>query len=83
MKQSGVYKLGFIGENKFYVGISSNLEERFRSHRSALQQRHGENRKLQNMYDKLGRDSVYFEVIEFLLEKRYFVLTGASLKTQE
>lgn len=86
MKQSGIYKLGFIGESRFYVGSSSNLEKRFRSHKSALQQRHGENRKVQNLYDKLGKDSVYFEVIEFceesdLLEREYFYINSMKNKT--
>lgn len=79
MKESGVYKIGFIGERKVYIGSSSDLKERFRSHKSALQQRHGENKRVQDLYDSLGKELMYFEVVELceesdLLEREYFYI---------
>lgn len=85
MKESGVYKLGFVGEDKVYIGSSSDLNGRFQGHKSALQQRKGENKRVQDIYDRLGKNSMYFEIIELckksdLLEREYFYINSLKGK---
>ena len=50
--------------NKAYIGQSKNIYRRWTEHRNDLKgQRHG-NQYLQNLYNKYGKDSLFYSVLE-------------------
>jgi group I intron endonuclease len=64
MKNTGVYKLYYIGSDKFYVGSASqSFEKRLRVHLSELRNGKHHNRPLQMGYLKYGEGSLVMEPI--------------------
>lgn len=63
-EKSGVYTITSIVNNKMYVGMTVNLNSRRISHWEALANKTHKNQHLQKAYDKYGKDSFVFEVIE-------------------
>ena len=59
----GIYKITCVNNNKVYIGSSSNIPQRWFSHKSRLKQgKH--NKNLLSSYNKYGIDSFMFEVLE-------------------
>jgi len=63
-ENSGIYKITNIVNNKVYIGSSSRLHQRFIKHKNDLDGGRHTNKHLQSSYDKYGRDSFVFEIIE-------------------
>ena len=61
---SGIYKIENIINHKIYVGQSSHIKERWAHHCSDLNSGCHHNCHLQNAWNKYGRDSFKFSVIE-------------------
>jgi group I intron endonuclease len=59
----GVYKITCLGNNKIYVGSSSNIKMRWYRHISNLKYNKS-NPNLQNSYNKYGKDLMKFEILE-------------------
>lgn len=59
----GIYKITCVNNSKVYVGSSSNIKTRWYRHISNLKYNKS-NPNLQNSYNKYGKDSLKFEVLE-------------------
>lgn len=76
---NAVYKITCIKNEKFYVGSSSNLRQRWAKHRRQLRQQVHPNRHMQASWDAHGEESFVFEILEevasgealFAAEQRY------------
>lgn len=65
MKKSGIYKIQSTTEpEKFYIGSSVNIQNRKRQHYSMLKLNKHDATYLQNYYNKHGKESLVFHVIE-------------------
>lgn len=62
---SGIYAIVNIVNDKIYVGSAVNFSERWRLHNLALSKNKHHNRHLQAAYNKYGKDSFIFVVIEY------------------
>jgi group I intron endonuclease len=60
----GIYKITNKITGKFYVGSTTNLERREYDHFYYLSKKSHPNVKLQNSFNKYGRDAFVFDVIE-------------------
>lgn len=74
---SGIYSIINIRNNKIYVGSTKNIEMRKYSHFNTLRRNVHVNKYLQRAYNKYGKDSFMFTVIEYcsvdrLLEREIF-----------
>lgn len=70
-----VYKISFVGTDKFYIGSANNSEERIWKHVSTLRMGTHKNKILQNVFNKYGQDNIKFEILEQDL--------GAELRIRE
>lgn len=66
IKQSGIYKITCISNNKIYIGSSIFIGKRWSSHISALNLRKHENPILQRAWNKYGKNNFKFEIIEII-----------------
>lgn len=64
-KDSGVYKITNLLNNKMYIGSSVNLVNRSTNHRKNLKDNKHDNLHLQSSYNKYGGQNFLFEVIEY------------------
>lgn len=62
----GIYKIEY--KNVIYVGQSSDIGHRWKTHLSALRNNKHDNNRLQNVCNKYGIDNLFFSVIEFCKE---------------
>ena len=73
-KVCGIYVITCNVNNKKYVGSSTNIAQRWNSHKSLLKRGKHKNAYLQNTYNKYGVDTLEFKIIEIAdktkLEKR-------------
>jgi len=60
----GIYIIINLVNDKVYVGSSQDVKQRIRLHRSQLKKNIHGNSHLQNSYNKYGKDSFKFEIIE-------------------
>lgn len=60
----GVYKILCVGNDKIYIGSSSNIELRFKVHIRQLKNGTHINKHLLNAYRSYGEESLIFEIIE-------------------
>lgn len=80
MIEMGIYKIINKVNGKFYIGSTNNLVKRWIQHKSKLNVRKHINPHLQSSWNKYGKDSFYFEIIEKveneknLLSKEQFYL---------
>jgi group I intron endonuclease len=77
--ESGIYKIVNIKNNKFYVGSSKNLMNRWKEHSYSLRKNKHINCILQRAWNKYGEQSFNFEIIEscspyLLYEREQFYL---------
>lgn len=61
---AGIYMILCIPANKAYIGQSKNIKRRWAHHRNRLKANEHGNRYLQNLYNKYGKDSFYYVVLE-------------------
>jgi group I intron endonuclease len=78
----GIYKITSPSGN-FYIGSSSDIERRWREHRSMLRRERHANPALQSAYKKYGLDKLGFEIIEICevtrnLEREQFYIDTLS-----
>lgn len=59
-----IYKITNKTNNKFYIGSSINLEERWYSHKRALEAKEHHSIKLQRAWNKYGKENFSFEILE-------------------
>lgn len=64
MKKSGIYKITNLITERFYIGSSCDLVSRKYCHFWMLDNNNHDNKKLQNSYNKYGKENFKFEVIE-------------------
>lgn len=60
----GIYAIRNVENNKLYIGYSSCLRQRKNSHFKDLKWNSHKNPRLQNAYNKYGKEKFLFEVIE-------------------
>lgn len=89
VKNSGIYCIENKVNNKVYIGQSINVHKRINTHKYLLRTGTHSNIYLQRSFDKHGKDSFDFKVIELCdvdklnsLEKRYIKMFN-SLYSQE
>jgi group I intron endonuclease len=63
--KSGIYKITNLVNQKFYIGSSVNLYNRFHTHSTKLKTQVHTSKHLQASYNKYGKDNFIFEVIEY------------------
>jgi group I intron endonuclease len=66
--KSGIYKIHCIGNGRNYIGSSIKHLQRWSAHRSMLRKGTHNNRHLQNAYNKYGKRSFIYILIEECLE---------------
>jgi len=80
MRCAGIYSIRFIGNNgKFYIGSSKDLCRRGAEHLNFLSQGKHCNKHLQNAFNKYGKESFIFEIIE----KVNFINSSELLKLEK
>ena len=60
----GIYKITNIKNGKFYIGSSENIEGRWSGHISELKRGKHINKHLQYAWNKYGKESFIFEILE-------------------
>lgn len=76
---SGIYEIINLANGKSYVGSTVNLDKRYTEHFGALSKNKHTNSKLQNSYNKYGKNNFIFEVLlycdkdELLEYEDYFI----------
>jgi group I intron endonuclease len=60
----GIYKILNVKDNKIYIGSSVNLKNREKKHFWMLRKNIHDNEYLQNSYNKYGKDTFLFDIIE-------------------
>ena len=63
--KSGIYKITNLTNQKFYIGSSVNIYNRFHTHSTKLKKNVHFSRHLQASYNKYGKDNFIFEVVEY------------------
>lgn len=64
-KVGGIYRITCTANNKVYIGLSSNLEQRIKTHISKLTHGTHINKHLQTAWDLYGENSFTFDIIEY------------------
>lgn len=66
MKQTGIYIITNVKNNKCYIGSSSHcIKNRITVHKRFLKQNKHDNSYLQASYNKYGKDAFRFEILEY------------------
>ena len=66
IKIKGIYKISNLINNKIYIGSSNNCYLRYNQHKTNLNTNKHCNKKLQNSWNKHGKNNFVFEVIEIV-----------------
>lgn len=61
----GVYYIHCIPNDKYYVGYSSNLRQRYEQHTRELRKNQHKNLHLQNAFNRFGEDAFLFSIIAY------------------
>lgn len=67
----GIYIIRCSKTNKVYIGQSRFLEKRFSQHINKLKRNKHENQRLQNAFNKYGKDAFSYSILEVLDEKEF------------
>ncbi len=70
LRKSGIYIIKNNINDLIYIGSSVRLKDRIRKHKEALNRGNHSNKKLQNFYNKYGEESLYFELLEVVYDKK-------------
>ena len=79
----GIYKIESTYNGKIYIGCSTNIQIRWRNHKSLLKRNKHQNQHLQNHYNKYGISDLKFDIIEdcwyltpreIFLKEEYYIL---------
>lgn len=73
MKVSGVYQILNRVNDKCYIGSAVNLRQRRNGHWNTLKQGIHYNRYLQNAWNKYGKESFSFKIIEYVADPKRLV----------
>ena len=65
MEKSGIYIITNLINNKKYVGSSKNVKVRIRTHKNLLSLNKHSNKYMQAAYNKVGKMSFSYTVVEF------------------
>lgn len=60
----GIYKIYNANEGKYYIGQSTNIENRIRTHINSLKKCKHENRRLQRAFNKYGIEKFEFSILK-------------------
>ena len=60
----GIYKIQNLVNGKIYIGQSVNIEKRWSTHRSALENNYHYNIHLQSAWKKYGEENFKFSIVE-------------------
>lgn len=63
-KICGIYKIKNIINGKIYIGLSSNIKQRWRNHKNMLIRNDHFNIFLQRSWNKYGEENFVFEIVE-------------------
>lgn len=66
----GIYKITNTKNGKFYIGSSNNIDTRWSSHRSCLDNHKHPNNYLQHAWDLYGRINFALQIIEDIYEEK-------------
>lgn len=72
--QSGIYRIRNIHNNRIYIGSSIGIKGRFADHRCDLNKNRHSSPRLQNAWNKYGKDSFEFEIVELCKPVREILL---------
>lgn len=61
---AGIYKITNLIDNKFYIGSSKNIYKRWNQHKTDLKNNKHHNSRLQNAYNKYGKENFIYEILE-------------------
>ena len=64
MKYIGIYKILNLKNKKVYIGSSTDLKQRLRTHKYQLKENKHGNTHLQASFNKYGKDNFLCEIIE-------------------
>lgn len=67
--KSGIYSITNQINGKIYIGYATNIKNRWKHHRSELKLGTHPNAHLQSAWNKYGKDSFVFQVVEFCTEE--------------
>lgn len=65
-KLVGIYQIFCNANNKYYIGSSKSVKKRWAIHRYLLKRNEHTNEHLQNAYNKYGKDSMHYSIVEIL-----------------
>lgn len=68
----GIYKIKNKIDNKFYIGSSTNIKQRWYRHKSMLRNNCHCNEHLQNAWNKYGENCFEFEIVCFVEKENLF-----------
>lgn len=93
-KNGAIYAIENKINGKMYIGLSKNIRRRFKTHKNKLERGCHFNQHLQNAYNKYGKESFKFKVIEkrisveklgqkekYYIDKFDTVKSGYNMKT--
>jgi len=66
----GIYKIQNRVNGKYYVGSSSNVKKRWREHKGMLEKGKHLNNHLQNTWNKWGKETFEFKLVENIEDKK-------------
>lgn len=70
----GIYKIINIVNNKFYIGSSINIEQRWKTHKKELKRGVHHSRHLQNAWNKYGQENFIIEIIEEIVNLEFLLI---------
>lgn len=80
---SGIYKITNLINGKFYIGSSVNIYNRFHRHLSMLNRNCHNNQKLQNSWNKHGKNNFEFQVLSSCPKEYVLKLEQWFIDTQK
>lgn len=67
---NGIYIIRSLIDDRVYIGSATNFYKRFSRHLSALRNNHHHNIKLQNFFNKYGENTLSFELISIVENRK-------------
>lgn len=65
MKKSGIYRIINLVNNKVYIGLSKDLDKRWKTHTNELRKNRHYNTYLQSSWNKYKEENFKFDILEF------------------